>query len=127
MVNGLYFTWRPGISGVMQESYAGVFPSTALFNICVSDLEEVTRYVFITFTGDTKLVMAAGQVNTIVGRVAIQQDPDRLRAWANKNFIKFNKKSAKCCSREGRAWCRNPGWDCLAWGAALLKRPWGPL
>lgn len=86
-------------------SNAGVFPGTSLFNTFSSDLEGVTRCTFVMFTGDTKLVM----VNTMVGRVAVQQDLDRLRAWANRNLMKFIKN--KCCSWEGRAWCNNPGWD----------------
>lgn len=50
---------------------AGVFSGTVLFNIFISDLEDVARCVFIVFSDDTKLVMAAGQVNAMVGRVMV--------------------------------------------------------
>lgn len=70
-------------------------------------------------------MMAAGQVNTTVGRLAIQQDLERLRAWANRNLMKFDKN--KCHSWEERAQCSNPGWDCLpGWADLLKKNPGGP-
>lgn len=51
--NGSYFTWKPETSAD--------FPGTVLFNIFICDLEDVARCVFIMFSGDTKVVMAAGQ------------------------------------------------------------------
>jgi len=72
-------------------SNAGVFPGTALFNIFISDLKEVRRCILIMFTGVTKLVMPAGQVSTMAGKVAIQKHLDRMRAWTNKTLRKFNK------------------------------------
>ena len=70
--------------------------------------------------------MAAGQVNTMVGRVAVQQDLDRLRAWANRNLMKFNKNKCQVLQLGGKSPVQQPRLGLPAWGAALLKRPREP-
>lgn len=40
------------------------------------------------FASDTKL---SGEVDTWEGRANLQEDLHRLKEWANKNLIKFNK------------------------------------
>lgn len=77
----------------------------------------MTRCIFVTFTGDTKLVMAAGQVNAIEGRVAVQQDLDRLRAQANRNLMKLkNKCQEPLLGRKNLVQQPRPG--LLAWGCS---------
>ncbi|PKU36853.1 rna-directed dna polymerase from mobile element jockey-like [Limosa lapponica baueri] len=49
------------------------------------------RCILSTFADDTKL---GGVVGTLEGCATIQQDPDRLESWVEKNLMKFNK--GKC-------------------------------
>ena len=101
---------------------AGIVPDTPLFNTFISDLEGGDKVNMSI--GDTKLVMATGQVSTLQGSTAVQQDWERLRAWVSRNLMKFNKNRTKCCSWEGRAHCNSTGWDHLPGKAmrALVSR-----
>ncbi|GAB0182288.1 cAMP-dependent protein kinase inhibitor alpha [Grus japonensis] len=54
-------------------------------------MDSGTECTLSKFTNDTKL---CGAVDTVVGRDAIQRDPDRLQRWACVNHMKFSK--AKC-------------------------------
>lgn len=75
---------------------------------------------------DTKPVMAAGQVNTRVGRLAVQQDLEMLRAWANRNLMKFNKNKYQVPQLGRKSPVQQPRLGLPAWGADLLKNPpWG--
>ena len=63
-----------------------------LFNIFVSDLDNVIKCSLMKFAGDTKL---SGEVDTPEGRAALQGDLDRLEEWANKNLMKLNRDKCK--------------------------------
>lgn len=48
---------------------------------------------------------------------AIQSNLKRLEKWANKNFMKFNKESAKSCTWKGTA-----PYTSICWGHPAGKR-----
>ena len=57
--------WRPITSDALQESLLGL----VFFNIFINNIGVGIEYVFIKFSGDTKL---SGTVDTIDGKDAIQ-------------------------------------------------------
>ena len=57
--------WRPITSDALQESLLGL----VFFNIFINNIGVGIEYVFIKFSGDTKL---SGTVDTIEGKDAIQ-------------------------------------------------------
>lgn len=71
---------------------------------------------------DTKPVMAAGQVNTRVSRLAVQQDLEMLRAWANRNRMKFDKNKYQVPQLGRKSPVQQPRLGLPAWGADLLKK-----
>ncbi|KAK4825140.1 hypothetical protein QYF61_024120 [Mycteria americana] len=112
--------WR----GVVNESYSARMlvtsatqPGSALFNIFISDLEQVTKYAH-QVVDDTRL---GGPDSALEGRPAIQRDLGRLEGWAYRNRTKFSKDKCKVLF-VGR---KSPWQGYRLGGEALWEGPWG--
>lgn len=57
-----------------------------------NDLNDETENTFTKFVDDTKL---CGEVDMKGGRDVLQRELDRLKGWASKNYMKFNKDKCK--------------------------------
>ena len=62
-----------------------------LFGIFIDDLDEGIVSTLSKYTNDTKL---GGVTHTLEGCAAVQQDLNRLKSWAARNQMRFNK--SKC-------------------------------
>ena len=58
-----------------MQGYGTCQSSSLLFNLFVSEVDDVTECTFSSFADDTKL---GGVADTPEGCAAIQRDPDRL-------------------------------------------------
>lgn len=88
VVNSSFSNWQPATSGVSQRSTLGLI----LFAIFISDLDNGTKCVLMKFDNDTKL---SGEVNSLEGKVTLQEDLDMLGEWTDKNLMKFNQDKYK--------------------------------
>ena len=79
--------WRPITSDALQESLLGL----VFFNIFINNIGVGIEYVFIKFSGDTKLKGAAGKAE---GKDVIQSDLDKLERWIFVNLMRFRRPSA---------------------------------
>lgn len=77
-------TQRIVVMGHMHGSVLGVF----LFNTFINSPVEATTHLLMKFA-DGNIVEEAA--DTLYVRAAIQQHPDRLEGWAERNLTKFNK------------------------------------
>lgn len=98
VVNVSYSARMPVTTG----TWWGCLLGPVLFNIHISDLEQVTKYTLIRFVGDTRL---GGPDSALESRPATQRDLGRLDRWAYKSFTKSSKDRCKVLLMERkRSW-----------------------
>lgn len=83
----------------MVTSTTDAYLRTCPFSIFVSNLEEVTEWALVKFSGDTKL---GWPLDILEGRAAIQGDLGRLEEWADRNLMKFNKDNCRALYLGGK-------------------------
>lgn len=59
-----------------------------MINLLINDLDEGTECTLSKFTNDAEL---GGVADLPEGCAVVQPDQDRLKRWAERNFMKFNK------------------------------------
>ncbi|KAK4819149.1 hypothetical protein QYF61_025940 [Mycteria americana] len=99
VVNGLYSTWKPVRSGLLD--------GPVLFNICIDDLEEASECTLIRLEDDTKL---GGTINTVKDMTTIQKDLG-YRNGPTGTFRDSATTNAKFCIQEANTPYNNTGWD----------------
>ena len=86
--NGFISSWRLVMSGVPQGSILG----QVLFNIFINHINDEIECTLSKFADDTRL---RGAADTIEGRDTIQRVLGRLKRWAYKNLMSFEKAKYK--------------------------------
>lgn len=74
-----------------------------MFSVFITGLEKAVECTFISFGDDRKLRRA---VNMLDSRAAIQKD--RLKEWADRNLMNFNRAKYKDTDMERKTWTWNP-------------------
>ncbi|CAM5094510.1 unnamed protein product [Eretmochelys imbricata] len=107
VINGSIYGWQPVSSGVPQ----GLVLGPVLFNIFINDLDDRMDCTLSKFTDDSTL---GGEIDTLEGRYRIQSDLDKLKDWAKRTLMRFNKdkcrvlhsgrKNPMHCYRLGTNW-----------------------
>lgn len=91
-------------SGIPQ----GSVPGSILFNIFISNLEEVSR---IHSHQVYSWKQTGGPIHTLEGRMTIQRNLDRLEELAIKNFIKFKTNKCRVLRLERKGPWGDTGWN----------------
>ncbi|PKU36136.1 rna-directed dna polymerase from mobile element jockey- hypothetical protein [Limosa lapponica baueri] len=89
VISGTKLSWRPGTSSVPQGSTVGPI----LFNIFINDLDDEAGWCTLSMLADDSKL--GGVAHMPVGYDAMQRDLNRLKKWAGRNLIKFNKENCK--------------------------------
>ena len=88
VVEGEFSEWRRVLSSVLQGSVLG----GTLFNIFIDDIDEFVKSLMRKFADDTKI---ARIVECEEDARELQEDIDRMTAWATKWEMEFNVKKCK--------------------------------
>ncbi|GAB0182590.1 mitochondrial enolase superfamily member 1 [Grus japonensis] len=87
VISGMESSWQPVSSDISQESIL----RPILFNV-INDLDDRRQHALSKFADVTRL---GGVADTPDGYAAIQGDHNRLKKWADMNFMEFNKGKCK--------------------------------
>ena len=88
IVDGEMSEWIEVVSGVLQGTVLG----GTLFNIFVNDLVELIKSIILMFADDTKI---AHSIESEEDAKELQEDIDRLGAWATEWGMRFNVSKCK--------------------------------
>lgn len=88
VIDGSESSWTPVTNGIHQVSML----RPVLFNVFINDLDDEAECTFRNIAGNTKLGEVADMPESCA---ASKRDLDRLKKWARRNFIKFNKENCK--------------------------------
>jgi len=108
VINGCASSWVTVNSGVPQGSVLGPL----LFLIYINDIDCGVNSIISKFADDTKW---GGKVLSVVDRVTVQNDLDKIVSWANKWQMEFNFDKCKVL----HAGCHNPKHEYTMSGTVL--------